>query len=80
MVFSLEGHQDFIYSCHILKHSPSLIATGAGNGWLLMHDVAQNGKCLFALGANQAAVRCIETTTQHLVAAGDDGKVLVYEF
>jgi len=50
-----------------------------GNGWLLIHDL-ERGKCLYGLGANQHAVRCIECTESKLVSAGDDGKAVVYDF
>eukprot|EP00759_Apiculatamorpha_spiralis_P015880 PhF_6_TR22367/c0_g1_i1/m.31708/K10260/FBXW7, SEL10; F-box and WD-40 domain protein 7 len=65
-------HRDFIYSMELLG---PLIISGAGNGWMLVHDGFAGGKCLYGLGANQAAVRCIHPCAQFLVAAGDDGKV-----
>ena len=36
------------------------------------------GTPLFGLGANEAAVRFVEVGGTRLVAAGDDGRVLVY--
>lgn len=38
------------------------------------------GRTLYALGANRAAVRCIEACADKLVASGDDGNVIVYKF
>lgn len=67
-------HRDFIYS---LETYGNLILSGAGNGWLLVHHV-QEPQCLYALGANQAAVRCINANERYIVAAGDDGKAMVY--
>ncbi len=76
----LRGHADFIYNVHCVG---GLVLSGGGDGLLLAHDVA-SGEVLWGLGANQAAVRCIATvvtpTRQQLVAAGDDGKALVYDF
>jgi WD40 repeat protein len=75
-VLSLTDHKDFIYSMHVMG---DIILSGAGNGWLLAHSASQ-GKCLYGLGANAAAVRAIHATPSVLVAAGDDGKMLVYDF
>jgi F-box/WD-40 domain protein 7 len=76
----LRGHSDFIYSVHC---TGGLALSGGGDGLLLAHDVA-SGEVLWGLGANQAAVRCVATVAagarQQLVAAGDDGKALVYDF
>ena len=69
-----DDHKDFIYS---LKVTGGLAFSGAGDGMLLVHDI-QQGKLLYGLGANQAAVRCIGMTKETLVAAGDDGGVIVY--
>lgn len=68
-------HMDFIYALHL---SGQLCFSGAGNGMLHVHDWKQ-GKLLYGLGANQAAVRAIATTASQLVAAGDDGGVIVYD-
>ena len=51
--------------------------SGAGNGWLLVHDIT-SGKCLYGLGANSAAVRCIWGGQRTVVAAGDDGNAIIY--
>jgi WD40 repeat protein len=75
-VVSFSDHKDFIYSMHVVG---DIILTGAGNGWLLAHS-ASHGKCLYGLGANAAAVRAIHATPSYLVAAGDDGKMMVYDF
>eukprot|EP01065_Artemidia_motanka_P007330 TRINITY_DN1362_c3_g1_i1.p1 TRINITY_DN1362_c3_g1~~TRINITY_DN1362_c3_g1_i1.p1 ORF type:complete len:497 (+),score=52.70 TRINITY_DN1362_c3_g1_i1:38-1492(+) len=76
IVHDLKGHKDFIYS---VETHDSLALSGAGNGWVLVHDVL-TGSCLFALGANKAAVRCMHAQPSRLTAAGDDGSVMTYDF
>ncbi|DAZ99087.1 TPA: hypothetical protein N0F65_008392 [Lagenidium giganteum] len=68
-------HMDFIYSLHV---AGQLCFSGAGNGMLHVHDWKQ-GKLFYGLGANKAAVRAIDTTADKLVAAGDDGSVIMYD-
>lgn len=46
---------------------------------LLAHDLA-SGACLYGLGANRSAVRCIRAAGESLLAAGDDGGLMVYRF
>lgn len=75
-LLTLAHHKDFIYS---LKATPSHVFSGAGDGMLLVHDLA-SGKLKFGLGANAAGVRCIELADNVLVAAGDDGNALTYHF
>lgn len=75
VLYSFTEHSDFIYSFHL--RGP-LCLSGAGNGMLHVHDW-QTGNLLYGLGANQAAVRAIATSSNHLVAAGDDGHVIVYD-
>jgi F-box/WD-40 domain protein 7 len=80
----LKGHSDFIYS---LACVGGLALSGSGNGILLAHNVA-SGEVLWGLGANEAAVRCIGVCAvgggakgrQVMLAAGDDGKCLLYDF
>jgi WD40 repeat protein len=69
-------HRDFIYS---LACTSSLACSGGGDGMLLVHDVSL-GRPLWAVGAGMAAVRAIGFAGRHMVATGDDGKVLVYDF
>lgn len=73
----LSQHRDFVYS---LAVAGPLVLSGGGDGTLLCHDVA-TGTPLWGLGANQAAVRCIVVAAggDALVAAGDDGCVLLYD-
>ncbi|KDO21300.1 hypothetical protein SPRG_13192 [Saprolegnia parasitica CBS 223.65] len=73
---TFDSHQTFIYSLHVAH---DLCFSGSGDGMLLVHDLATDTLC-YGLGANQAAVRAIVTTPNELVAAGDDGCVLVYSF
>lgn len=73
--FSISDHRDFIYSMHVHEN---LLCSGAGNGMLLVHNL-DTGKLLYGLGANQAAVRCIDSTENRLITAGDDGSALVYQ-
>ena len=75
-VHTMSDHKDFIYS---METYGDLVVSGGGNGWLLVHDT-KTGKCLYGLGANAAAVRCIFPSSEFLVAAGDDGKAMVYDF
>jgi hypothetical protein len=78
----LKGHGDFIYT---LACVGGLALSGGGDGLLLAHNVA-SGEVLWGLGANEAAVRCIGVcatgprSRQVMLAAGDDGKALVYDF
>jgi len=76
VVHELAGHRDFIYS---VETHDSYVLSGAGNGWLLVHD-SYSGKCLYALGANKAAVRCIVAQPDRLVAAGDDGSIITFDY
>ena len=38
------------------------------------------GKTLYAMGVNKAAVRCIEVCEDRVMTSGDDGKVLLHKF
>jgi hypothetical protein len=53
--------------------------SGAGDGMLLVHSLV-DGSVKYGLGANRAAVRCIGLASDALLASGDDGKVLIYNF
>ncbi|KAF5226776.1 hypothetical protein ECC02_000277 [Trypanosoma cruzi] len=75
-VHRFTDHRDFIYS---LETFGPLVLSGGGNGWLLVHDTV-TGKCCYGLGANAAAVREIFSSPEHLVAAGDDGNAIVYDY
>ncbi|CCW68039.1 unnamed protein product [Phytomonas sp. Hart1] len=75
-VHEFKDHTDFIYSLEVLG---PLVLSGAGNGWLLVHD-ALTGKCCYGLGANTAAVRVIYADPTLLFAAGDDGNASVYDY
>jgi hypothetical protein len=62
-----------------MKVIDRLVVSGAGNGWVLVHDL-KDGSCLYGLGANQHAVRCLSCTEDKLITSGDDGKALVFSF
>ena len=74
-LFEMRGHADFIYSMEIFG---DIVLSGAGNGMLLTHSLRDSGELLYGLGANGAGVRCIEASHDKLIAAGDDGKAIVY--
>ncbi len=69
-------HKDFPYSLHV---AGNMAFSGAGDGMLLAYDLATDSLC-WGLGANQAAVRGIGATASKLIASGDDGKAIVYDF
>jgi WD40 repeat protein len=74
-LYNFTEHRDFIYAMHV---KGSFCFSGSGNGMLHVHDW-KKGKLLYGLGANRAAVRAIETTSNQLIASGDDGSVIVYD-
>ena len=76
LVHAFGEHRDFVYS---LETFGPLALSGAGDGMLLCHDLVA-GKCVYGLGANRGAVRCIHAAPDGLVAAGDDGNAIVYSF
>ena len=76
VLYTFEDHSDFIYS---LRAAGEVLLSGSGAGMLLCHSLVE-GRLLYGMGANQGAVRAIETSGQHLVAAGDDGKCLIYGY
>jgi WD40 repeat protein len=67
---------DFPYS---FKAAGGLLLAGCGDGSLHVIDLATLQR-LYALGANQHAVRTIDTSQNKLVCSGDDGKAIIYEF
>jgi WD40 repeat protein len=71
-----KDHQDFIYA--VETHANMVFSTG-GNGWVLAHDV-DSGKCCYGIGAGKNAMRCLATTDTQLVCAGDDGKIMAYDY
>ncbi|KAG2433008.1 hypothetical protein HXX76_008735 [Chlamydomonas incerta] len=56
-----------------------LAVVGCGDGSIHFIDI-QSARTLYALGANRAAVRCLEATHDRLLASGDDGKAVLYSF
>ena len=67
---------DFPYSFSAIG---GLLLAGCGDGSLHVIDTATLST-LYALGANEHAVRAIEVSRTHLVCSGDDGNVIIYEF
>ena len=65
--------------CVLAKAIGDHCCSGGGDGMLLVHDLATGG-VLYGLGANRAAVRAIHCETGRLVAAGDDGTLIAYDF
>lgn len=58
-----------------------LALVGTGEGHLHVIDVdANEPRVLYALGANRAAVRFVAPLVSGMVAAGDDGCAIVYDF
>lgn len=55
--------------------------SGGGNGWVLVHDLI-TGTCLYGVGTcEQVACKCIDIVApQYLVAAGDDGKLVLFDY
>lgn len=76
VVHEWTDHKDYVYSVETVG---SLVLSGGGNGWLLVHDT-KTGKCLYGLGASKAAVRSIFAAPKQLICAGDDGKAAVYDY
>lgn len=74
-LLSFDDHADFPYCLAVLG---DLLFTGAGDGALLCHDVSGAGSCEWGLGAGLGAVRCVDARPDQLVAAGDDGNVLLW--
>ena len=67
---------DFPYS---FTAAGGLLLAGCGDGSLHVIDLATL-QTLYALGANEHAVRTIDACKDKLVCSGDDGKVIVYDF
>ena len=76
LVHKLSNHEDFIYS---LQTAGNYVLSGAGDGMLLVHEL-NTGKLMYGLGANAAGVRCVECRDDFIVAAGDDGNAIVYNY
>lgn len=76
VLHTLSSHRDFIYSLYV---SGPLAWSGGGDGSLLVHELL-TGQCLYGLGADaKGAVRGISLAgPDRLVAAGDDGNVMIY--
>jgi WD40 repeat protein len=72
----LAHHKDFIYSLAVTDRH---VLSGAGDGMVLVHDLC-TGRLCYGLGANAAGVRAIECGADHFLAAGDDGKAILYHF
>lgn len=67
---------DFPYS---MAAAGGLALCGCSDGSLHVIDVS-SGQTLYALGANEAAVKGIHASDKCMVSMGDDGSVYVYDF
>ena len=67
---------DFPYS---FTAAGGLVLAGCGDGSVHAIDMATL-QTLYALGANEHAVRTLDASRGKLVCSGDDGKALVYDF
>ncbi|KAG2448714.1 hypothetical protein HYH02_006070 [Chlamydomonas schloesseri] len=56
-----------------------LAVVGCGDGSIHFIDIP-SARTMYALGANRAAVRCLEATHDRLMASGDDGNAVLYTF
>lgn len=64
-----------------LKAEGQVLFSGGGDGMLLCHDLKAMALC-YGLHANRGAVRCLAVSKElgSVVAAGDDGKAIVYSY
>ncbi|KAJ8604081.1 hypothetical protein CTAYLR_001792 [Chrysophaeum taylorii] len=69
-------HDDFPHCLTTLGH---FVVSGAADGALLCHDV-KTGDCCWGLGANRGAVRAVDARPDALIAVGDDGNALLWDF
>lgn len=67
---------DFPYS---MAAAGGLALVGCGDGTLFVIDI-DTATTLYGLGANAAAVRTVNASTDRLVCSGSDGKVITYSF
>lgn len=65
--------------CALKAAGRSVLFSGGGDGMVLAYDLHGMALC-YGLHANQGAVRCLAASEELMVAAGDDGKALVYKF
>lgn len=77
--FSLQSTVKLTNFPYSLAVAGGLALAGCGDGSLHVIDIIL-GKTLYALGANQAAVRTLDAASDRLVCSGDDGKVVLYNF
>lgn len=78
-VHRIEHHKEFIFSLYL---AGPLAFSGDAAGMVMVHDLSDDGRLLYGLGANRGAVRCLggSPTGDTLVTAGDDGCALVFQF
>jgi len=75
----LKDHEDVIIQMQVVD---DLLFSCGGNGWVLVHDLAENGKCRYGVGASEtkSACNCIQILEpNYFCAAGDDGNVIIFE-
>jgi F-box/WD-40 domain protein 7 len=77
-LYRWEHHRHFIYSMALTGQR--FVATGAGDGMLLVHDLATGGLC-YGIGAcKNGAVRAVASDSDHLYIINEDGDAIEYSF
>ncbi|GIL71317.1 hypothetical protein Vretimale_2829 [Volvox reticuliferus] len=77
--FALAGTAKLTNFPYSMTAAGGTAVVGCGDGSIHFVDVL-TARTLYALGANRAAVRCMEASQDKLVCSGDDGKAVMYSF
>lgn len=74
----LREHKDVVTT---VQCADDIVMSGAGNGWVLAHDI-NSGKCFYGVGASESgAVHCVELLPpKYMLTAGDDGKLIIFDY
>lgn len=65
--------------CALKAAGRSALFSGEGDGMVLAYDLRAMALC-YGLHANRGGVRCLAASEEAVVAAGDDGKAVVYSY